>query len=75
VGVWRRAPWGFALAAAWLLFTWWAGEGFGMMLSGMGTDPNSVPLLGLLIAGSAIDRPAPTARCGFAAAAPDRASA
>ncbi len=49
VGVWRRATWGYVLAAAWLLFTWWAGEGFGMILSGMGTDPNSVPLLALLI--------------------------
>ncbi len=58
VGVWRRAAWGYALAAAWLLFTWWAGEGFGMMLTGMGTDPNSAPLLALLIVAGATAVPA-----------------
>ncbi|HVB09067.1 MAG TPA: hypothetical protein VNM16_01725 [Bacillota bacterium] len=53
VGVWRRAAWGYALAALWLIFTWWQGEAFGMMLTGMGTDPNTVPLLALLLVASA----------------------
>jgi hypothetical protein len=65
VGIWRRAPWAWILAAAWLLFTWWAGEGFGMMLTGMGTDPSSAPLLALLVAVAA--RPV---RAAGASAAP-----
>jgi hypothetical protein len=31
-----------------LLFIWWFGQGFGMLATGMATDPNTVPLLALL---------------------------
>ena len=39
---------GFWLSVALALFIWWAGEGFGQMLSPLGTDPNSGPLFILL---------------------------
>ena len=39
---------GFWLSVIIALFIWWAGEGFGQMLSPLGTDPNSGPLLILL---------------------------
>lgn len=67
VGVWRRARWGYALAAAWLLFAWWAGQGFGMLLTGMGTDPNTAPLLALLLVAPAGPRLGPAAAGGAAA--------
>lgn len=31
----------------WLLAIWWLGEGFGMLLVGMSTDPNTAPLIAL----------------------------
>ncbi len=39
---------GFWLSIILALFIWWAGEGFGQMLTPLGTDPNSGPLLILL---------------------------
>ena len=39
---------GFWLTILLALFIWWAGEGFGQMLTPLGTDPNSGPLLILL---------------------------
>ena len=42
----RRA--GFWLSVILALFIWWAGEGFGQMLTPLGTDPNSGPLFILL---------------------------
>lgn len=42
---------GFCLSIIMALFIWWAGEGFGQMLTPLGTDPNSGPLLVLLTLG------------------------
>lgn len=39
---------GFWLSVVLALFIWWAGEGFGQLLSPLGTDPNSGPLFILL---------------------------
>lgn len=39
---------GFWLSVVLALLIWWAGEGFGQMLTPLGTDPNSGPLLILL---------------------------
>ena len=39
---------GFWLSVILALFIWWAGEGFGQMLTPLGTDPNSGPLFLLL---------------------------
>ncbi|QSO53101.1 hypothetical protein JZ785_04175 [Alicyclobacillus curvatus] len=36
------------LSLVWLAFTWWMGQDFGVM-GGVGTDPNSSPVLALLI--------------------------
>lgn len=47
----RNEKWihsGFWLSVIIALFIWWVGEGFGQMLSPLGTDPNSGPLLVLL---------------------------
>ncbi len=34
---------------AWLALTWWFGQDLGMLFSGMATDPNSAPVLALLL--------------------------
>ena len=48
---------GFWLSVILALFIWWAGEGFGQMLSPLGTDPNSGPLLILLaLCGQSLSR-------------------
>ncbi|MDA8194421.1 MAG: hypothetical protein M0Z53_10540 [Thermaerobacter sp.] len=44
-----RSPWFDGLTVAWLLGIWWMGQDFGM-LGGTGTDPNSIPVLVLLMA-------------------------
>lgn len=49
VGVAGRRPWALPLAAGWLLFVWWFGQGLGMLATGMGTDPNTAPLIALLL--------------------------
>jgi hypothetical protein len=48
---WRgvRHPALYAGLSLFLLFIWWAGQGFGI-LGGLGTDPNTVPVLLLLMA-------------------------
>lgn len=33
----------------WIAGTWWFGQDLGMLMSGMATDPNSAPILGLLL--------------------------
>lgn len=44
----RLPVWVSILTGGWLLFSWWIGQDFGVM-GGIGTDPNSAPILGLLI--------------------------
>lgn len=44
----RPRRWALGLAGLWLVFIWWAGQGFGMIFTGMGTDPNTVPVIALL---------------------------
>lgn len=39
--------WTVGLTMLWLFFTWWMGQDFGVM-GGVGTDPNSAPVLALL---------------------------
>jgi hypothetical protein len=43
-----RTPWRpmlVALTLLWISAIWWVGEGFGMLLVGMSTDPNTAPLI------------------------------
>lgn len=50
-GVWwhgYRRPWLDGLIAAWLLFVWWMGQDFGIV-GGVGTDPNTIPALAILM--------------------------
>ena len=71
VGIWRGSRWGYVLAGTWLLSAWWAGQGFGMLLTGMGTDPNTAPLLALLLVAAARRRVEPAVpRPGSAARSP-----
>ncbi len=44
----RMSSWTLELALLWLFFTWWMGQDFGVM-GGIGTDPNSSPILALLM--------------------------
>ena len=46
---WPRSRYTWIATVVWALLTWWAGQDFGV-LGGMGTDPNSGPVLILLIA-------------------------
>jgi hypothetical protein len=46
-GNWRR--WGYVFALAWLGFIWWFGLGLGGILTGLGTDPNTPPVIALLM--------------------------
>ena len=46
---WPRSRYTWTATVVWALLTWWAGQDFGV-LGGMGTDPNSGPVLILLIA-------------------------
>jgi hypothetical protein len=39
----------YLLPAAWAIFIWWFGLGVGGTLTGLGTDPNSPPLMLLLV--------------------------
>lgn len=66
----RREPWVVALSLATLAALWWFGMDFGV-LGGLGTDPNTAPILALCI-GAAAGRPAwtPVRRRAPAAAAP-----
>ena len=41
--------WTFALAGAWLLFTWWLGQDFGGLFTGTSTDPNTALPLGVFL--------------------------
>lgn len=47
VFLWAFKPrrWGYMLAAAVLGFAWWFGMGVGGTLTGLGTDPNTPPLI------------------------------
>ncbi|MBX5467614.1 MAG: hypothetical protein K6U14_09030 [Firmicutes bacterium] len=45
----RPRPWAHALAALLLLGFWVFGQGFGMVFTGMGTDPGTPPILALLM--------------------------
>lgn len=49
------------ITALWLLITWWIGQAFGGIFSGMGTDPNlSFPLLLLLTTKGLAEKAIPT---------------
>ncbi len=41
--------WAYGLMAVWLLLTWWLGQDFGGPFTGAATDPNTAPVLGLLL--------------------------
>lgn len=41
--------WSVIAALAWLAFIWWFGLGFGGLFSGSGTDPNTPPVIALLL--------------------------
>lgn len=41
--------WVFWATFAWLAVTWWFGQDLGMLFSGMATDPNSAPMLAVLL--------------------------
>ena len=43
--LWNKAT--ITIAAAWLLWSWWFGQGFGAIFTGSGTDPNSIPVIAL----------------------------
>lgn len=44
----RVSAWVLELTVVWLFFSWWMGQDFGVM-GGVGTDPNSSPVLALLL--------------------------
>ncbi|MCL6563013.1 MAG: hypothetical protein K6U87_08405 [Firmicutes bacterium] len=45
----RPRRWALGLGGALLAFAWVFGQGFGMIFTGMGTDPNTAPLLAVLM--------------------------
>ncbi|UOF89828.1 hypothetical protein LSG31_18430 [Fodinisporobacter ferrooxydans] len=49
-GFWKNIDslWLMIVTGIWLLFAWWMGQDFGV-LGGLGTDPNSAPVLALLL--------------------------
>lgn len=51
LGVWGVTPkrWGYIYATILLGFTWWFSLGLGGLLTGLGTDPNTPPLILLLM--------------------------
>ncbi|MEM3655106.1 MAG: hypothetical protein QXP58_01120 [Thermoprotei archaeon] len=51
IGVWGITPkkWGYIYAITLLGFTWWFSLGLGGLLTGLGTDPNTPPLIVLLM--------------------------
>ena len=44
-----RRRWIFWAALSWLVITWWFGQDLGMLFGGMSTDPNSAPILALML--------------------------
>ncbi len=44
----KAKAWKLGLAMGWLFFIWWMGQDFGVV-GGVGTDPNTAPILALLI--------------------------
>ncbi len=45
----RGRPILVALTLLWIIAIWWVGEGFGMLLVGMSTDPNTGPLIAMAV--------------------------
>jgi len=45
----RPKKWGYIYALTYLGFIWWFGLGLGGLLTGLGTDPNTPPLIALLM--------------------------
>ena len=41
--------WIYWAAFAWLVLTWWFGQDLGMLFGGMATDPNSAPILAVML--------------------------
>ena len=41
--------WIFWAALSWIAITWWFGQDLGMLFGGMATDPNSAPILALML--------------------------
>ena len=58
--------WVFWVAMVWLAIVWWFGQDLGMLYGGMATDPNSAPILAVMLWAGWTARPA-----GVAAAARD----
>jgi hypothetical protein len=57
----RHRWWTDVATVVWLLLVWWMGQDFGV-LGGTGTDPNTIPILALLMAsGRLLPRGAPSA--------------
>lgn len=56
-GPYRR--WVLWVALLWIAATWWFGQDLGMLASGMATDPNSAPVLALLLVAGWSARQAP----------------
>ncbi len=51
LGLWGLTPkrWGYIYATLLLVFAWWFSMGLGGLLTGLGTDPNTPPLILLLM--------------------------
>jgi hypothetical protein len=45
----QKFKWNIVIAFAWLAFIWWFGVGLGGLLTGMGTDLNTPPVIALLL--------------------------
>lgn len=56
----KLARWTFALAGAWLLFSWWLGQDFGGLFTGTATDPNTSLPLGVFLLAAAMTYRRPT---------------
>jgi hypothetical protein len=48
-GLWVGRTWGIVLALSFLAFVWWFSLGLGGTLTGLGTDPNTPPVIMLLL--------------------------
>ena len=57
----RPRTWVAYLAFFWLLFSWWTSMDFGIM-GGLGTDPNTPPVVALLMAATWLMNPGVTSR-------------
>lgn len=49
LGIYVGQRWGYIFALGWIAFIWWFPLGLGALLTGLGTDPNTPPIIGLLM--------------------------